>query len=327
MPDKLIQISSNPPEVSVIIVTHNRTERLKRCIKTILLNTVLPKELVIVDDSDRRKDCKDSINSLKIKSPKVRFIYRRVYPKKGVSYSRNLGIVNSTGNIIAFIDDDCDASISWVERMTQSHSLHKDAMAITGFVEPRYPQNYWNKVLFQFHKDEAQKVKETDFLFGANYSFKREVFDKHKLYFNNKMHCFSEDTYISFKLQREGFKLLYDPNIKVKHDFRTGTWEVIKRWFTFGISDYYFWKLTPNYHTKDADYFRKGSTVNKLLKAPFRAPPRVFKHISNLNGWGDKMLIPGLALIFFCYFIGVYTGLTKDMLNTKSISQYRPNAV
>ncbi len=301
-------------QISVIIVTHNRSKRLKRCIKTIISNTVLPSEIVIVDDSDIGKDCRDFIHSLKRGSQKLRFIYKRVHPKKGVSYSRNVGIVNSSGSIVAFIDDDCDASKNWVETMTKSHARHRGAMAITGFVEPRYPRNYWNKVLFQFHKDETQQVKETDFLFGCNYSFKRETFDKHKIFFNNNMHYVSEDTYISFMLKKAGFTLLYDPNIKVKHDFRTGTWEVMKRWFTFGMSDYDFWKLTPSYHAEDADYFRAGGYLNKLLRAPFRIPLRVFKHIGNLNGWKDRTLIPGLALIFLMYFAGIYIGLTKDRL-------------
>lgn len=314
MPDKIIQRESHQPGVSVIIPTHNRTERLKRCIKTILSNTILPKEIIIVDDSDVDKDCKDAIDVFKRNNSRVRLIYRRVLPKKGVSFSRNLGIRHSTGSIIAFIDDDCDASKDWVESMMRSHVAHKDAMAVTGFVEPKYPKNYWNRVFFQFHKDEEKKPRETEFLFGANYSFKRETFDKYQMYFNNNMYEFSEDTYISFKLKTAGLRLMYDPSIKVKHDFRMEAWEVVKRWFVFGRSDYYFWKLTPNYHSEDADFFRAGGYFNKLLKAPFRIPLRTFKHIGNLNGWKDRTLIPGLALIFLMYFAGIYIGLTKDRL-------------
>ncbi len=318
MPDKLSPKNSIRSEVSVIISTHNRSKRLKRCIKTIISNTVLPSEIVIVDDSDIGKDCKGLINALKRKYSNIIFTYRRVYLKRGVGFSRNLGINASRSQIVAFIDDDADASRNWIEKIIQSHSKYKKTVAITGFVIPSRPKNYWNKVIFQLYKKQTKKLKETNFLFGTNLSLKSKILKSHRIYFNNKMPYGSEDRDIAFRIQKAGFKMLFDPKIQVEHDYRTGIWEVVKQWLRYGMSDYYFWKLTPDYNSVDADYFRVGSPIKILLKAPYRIPKRVFTIVRNSDKKGANSLIPGMVLIFSTYYLGMYCGLVKDFLSSFS---------
>lgn len=304
---------------SVVIVTHNRKARLKKCIESIMLNHTSPKEIIVIDDSDEGKDFRELINGFRKSFSGNNFIYRRVFPKRGVSFSRNLGIRVSSGDVIAFIDDDCDANPDWIEKMIASHITHPNAASITGYVSPKYPKNYWNRVLFKFHdiydEERKSKAKKTDFLFGANYSFKREVFSKYKIYFNDRMiHC-SEDRYISFKLLKNNFLLLYDPSIRVYHDFRIDVLGVFNQWFRYGLSDYFFWKLTPDFHDPDSDYFRTGSSLRKVLKAPYRVPKRIFTFIEHLKvKETERGLIPGLIFIFLFYYLGVYFGLMKDQV-------------
>jgi len=299
--------------VSVVIVTHNRKNRLELCIKSILNNSIKPYEVVIVDDSDYGKDCKDLISFFKKNfSVTSKFIYKRIYPKRGVSYSRNKGVKNSSGEIIAFIDDDCDADVDWIKNIKTSHRKHKISAAITGMVFPKYPQNYWNRVLYKFHENSSQKATKASFLFGANYSVKTYIFKDYKLYFNENMPFCSEDNYLTHVLNRERFSLIYDPSIKVWHDFRKRIFQVIKQWLRYGVSDYYYWLYTPSYKSSDSEFFSKSRILSITLKLPLLIYKRSKSIIHDLKiRPNQKDLIPGLFLIYFFYYLGVYSGKVK----------------
>ncbi|WP_199506594.1 MULTISPECIES: glycosyltransferase family 2 protein [Halobacteriovorax] len=86
--------------VSVIIPTYNRADFLKRSITSVLNQSFNDLELIIVDDgsTDHTHDVVGSFSDKRIK-----------YLKKenaGVSSARNLGVKNSKGDYIAFLDSD-----------------------------------------------------------------------------------------------------------------------------------------------------------------------------------------------------------------------------
>ena len=95
--------------LGVIIPTHNRYNILEENIKNILSQKVVIKEIIICDDSD-----KDYKNSNKIdflfKYPTVKYYYCARFDENGkkdygLARARNYGIINSTSDIIVFIDD------------------------------------------------------------------------------------------------------------------------------------------------------------------------------------------------------------------------------
>lgn len=91
--------------VSVIITTRNRCELLMRAVKSVREQTFTDFECVIVDDgsTDETAECV----SQAIKSDK-RFAYIKIEPKdsRGGNYARNRGIQATTGEYVAFLDDD-----------------------------------------------------------------------------------------------------------------------------------------------------------------------------------------------------------------------------
>jgi GT2 family glycosyltransferase len=90
------------PLVSIVIPTHNRKEKLVRLIRCILESTY-PKdnlEIVIVDDASQN----GTYNEVSRKFPTVKVI--RNSKRRFLSGSRNIGLANSKGKYIFFIDDD-----------------------------------------------------------------------------------------------------------------------------------------------------------------------------------------------------------------------------
>ena len=102
------------PQVSVIIPTHSRPHLLPRAVES-ALSAGTNVEVIVVDDAsndDTAKMCR-TLTGIK---------YIRLDLNQGVAGARNVGILNSKGDYITFLDDD-DA------RIDQSLDLQVEALA------------------------------------------------------------------------------------------------------------------------------------------------------------------------------------------------------
>jgi len=89
------------PTVSVIIPTHNRSALLQRAMASVLCQTFRDLELVVVDDASS-----DDTSEIVAKFGDSRVKYIRQATNHGPSIARNTGISHSSGQYIAFLDDD-----------------------------------------------------------------------------------------------------------------------------------------------------------------------------------------------------------------------------
>jgi glycosyltransferase involved in cell wall biosynthesis len=89
------------PKVSIIIPTHNRCGFVGNAIASALNQTFEDFELIIVDDASTDKTAETVAF---FNDERIKFI--RHEKNKGGSAARNTGITNSSGNCIAFLDDD-----------------------------------------------------------------------------------------------------------------------------------------------------------------------------------------------------------------------------
>ena len=89
--------------ISVIIPTYNRARYLQRAIDSVLDQTHLPDELIIVDDgsTDNTAEIVDDVTS-RATFP-MHFLRQE---NKGASSARNLGIQHALGDILCFLDSD-----------------------------------------------------------------------------------------------------------------------------------------------------------------------------------------------------------------------------
>lgn len=87
------------PLVTVIIPTRNRVRLLGRAIESVLSQTFHDYELIVVDDgsTDSTRELLDAFHGRLLPLYQVH---------RGVSAARNLGIANSRGDLLAFLDSD-----------------------------------------------------------------------------------------------------------------------------------------------------------------------------------------------------------------------------
>ncbi len=106
---------SQRPRISVVILTANRCDQLRRCLDSLAQGTCLPGEVIVVLNAPGDGTA-EALASLQFEFP------IRTLETSGVGYAeaRNRGIEVSTGEWVAFLDDDCQADARWLERIGDS---------------------------------------------------------------------------------------------------------------------------------------------------------------------------------------------------------------
>jgi glycosyltransferase involved in cell wall biosynthesis len=94
--------SSMLPWISIIVPVYMNEKYIKRCVESILLQTFTDVELILIDDGSLDSSGRICDEYAK-KDTRVRTIHKE---NGGVSSSRNLGIVNSRGKYVYFVDSD-----------------------------------------------------------------------------------------------------------------------------------------------------------------------------------------------------------------------------
>lgn len=90
-------------KISCVIITHNRVELLKRAVNSVINQTYRNLEIIVVDDAS---DDGTRVYGESLIRSGVKYTYISKDESKGGNHARNLGIENSTGEYVAFLDDD-----------------------------------------------------------------------------------------------------------------------------------------------------------------------------------------------------------------------------
>ncbi len=236
-------------KISVVICTRNRLEYLERCIASLLQQTRLPDEIVIVDDcsSDElnvfeffRKEIFQQ--SLRIKSLigfETSLVLLKNKHHSGIVLSRNLGIKTAKGDIVAFMDDDSFAHKDWLKNMELSYEDNRRIVGVGGpivetgrkasfalkrpirnlsFISAKEGRVVFKYRISRFSDRKFLPVKFVTFLLGGNMSFRRDVLVDiggcDARYTGNGYH---EETDMSFNASSKG-KILFNPNVLTFHE-------------------------------------------------------------------------------------------------------------
>ncbi|MBM2832870.1 MAG: hypothetical protein HW406_31 [Candidatus Brocadiaceae bacterium] len=182
-------------KVDVIIPTHNRAEFLSSAIASVLNQTFQDFEITVVDDCSK-DNILDSVRSFNDK--RIQFIRNEIH--KGEAGSRNVGIMNSNAEYIAFLDDDDE----WLpDKLKLQIDLLENSPATVGVVYTGYVEvNRANKkILWQMIP--TQKGNIYNNIFVKNYVgvpstvvLRRACFEKVGLFDENIIYPTDYDLWI-----------------------------------------------------------------------------------------------------------------------------------
>jgi GT2 family glycosyltransferase len=124
--------------VSVIVPTKNRAADLERMLPTLLSQTRLPEELIIVDqscDEDTRKVVESFAGDSKATDhhqPDIVYLYDPTLV--GAGGARNVGIEHARGEILVFLDDDVLLEPEFLHELLVVYQEYPDAGGVSGVV-------------------------------------------------------------------------------------------------------------------------------------------------------------------------------------------------
>ncbi len=99
-------------DCSAIIPVYNRIDRIHRAIESVIQQSVPPREIIVVDDGSA-----DGVSDFVRANYPEAIVLRQ--PNRGVSAARNLGIAESQGEWVAFLDSDDEWLPSKLERQAE----------------------------------------------------------------------------------------------------------------------------------------------------------------------------------------------------------------
>ena len=115
------------PSVSVVVCTHDRADQLRSCLESFGGLRTPPHEVIVVDNAPSD----DAARQVCAEHP-VRYVLE---PVAGLSRARNRGVLESTGEVIAFTDDDCIVDPAWLDSLGEDFT-DPLVMVVTGYVGP-----------------------------------------------------------------------------------------------------------------------------------------------------------------------------------------------
>lgn len=97
--------------ISVVVLTYNRCQELRRCLDSLIRQSYKDKEIIVIDNGSN-----DGTAGV-LKEYEIRVIRDGV---KNKAYLRNLGLRQARGKIVAYIDDDAVAQPLWLDSIAST---------------------------------------------------------------------------------------------------------------------------------------------------------------------------------------------------------------
>jgi len=123
-------------KLSVCIATYRRNERLAEVLDDLRKQTLLPDQVVVVDN-DAAGGARAVIERLRASGAPFRLDYA-VQPERNIARTRNRTVDLAQGKWLAFVDDDERAPEDWLQRLMEAAEQYQ-AHGVLSPVEPRLP--------------------------------------------------------------------------------------------------------------------------------------------------------------------------------------------
>lgn len=212
-------------KLSIIICTYNRDKYLPAALESLVNQVDISDDLEIIivnnnSSDETEKICREFIHN----HPELNLKLENE-TKQGLSFARNEGIRNASGQLVSFMDDDASAEPDYSKNLIKAFESYPDFDAVGGKVIPVYPdntepawmsKNLWGLVAKVDYGEKFSEFYNRKYPSGCNMAFRKKVFIETGL-FNTDLTYRSDDKYIFGKLRQFGKHVLYAPNVIVNH--------------------------------------------------------------------------------------------------------------
>lgn len=168
---------------SIVVCTYNRCELLRELLLSLLDQSANKDtyEIIVVDNNSTDATRLVVGEMSRNEKPIVRYVEEI---QQGLSFARNTGAREATGEIIAYIDDDATAHRGWLKGFMEVYEKFPDAGVVGGRIKPVWlsekPAWLTQNLEMSFgalnYGSEIQTLSFPKTPFGGNFSIKRDLF-------------------------------------------------------------------------------------------------------------------------------------------------------
>ena len=238
-----------PPIISIITPTYNRADELVHLYESLKKQTIELKLFEFVISDDGSTDITQSmVEEWQFNSPfKIKFISQK---NQGPGAARNHGLDISEGELILFIDSDCEAHPDWIQTIYEEYlndsfdacggpdgskddfTILQKAIdfAMTSFITTGGMRGHSEKMMAKF------------FPRTHNMGLKRSVYEKVGG-FGDLRH--GQDIELSNRIRKSGARIKFLINAVVYHRRRTSIKQFFKQVFNWGVARINLGKIDP----------------------------------------------------------------------------------
>ncbi len=221
-------VSSASPAFSVIICTHGRDRELDRCLEAVSRLNYSQFDIVVVDSAPH--------NSGAFEIARRWGVTYVMEPRIGLSRARNVGLRASSGEIVAFLDDDAVPDPNWLQNLAAEFNDSRVA-AVAGRIQELRASTKPRSDVAEFFlldclgdqrqtidQDDPQWFEKTNFGGvgqGSNMAFRRSALCSWAGFDNRlgrgALITGSEEHHAFFTLVGQGYRVVYAPDPVVYH--------------------------------------------------------------------------------------------------------------
>lgn len=229
--------------ISVVVCSRGRRDSLHRCLASLQKVEDDEHEIIVVDNH--------GTPTIVAHGERVRLVHE---PRRGLDFARNRGIVEARGEIVAYVDDDCEVEPSWLGEVRAAFS-DPSVACVTGRVVAASLQRPSHRIfesLMSFDRgvDRARFVRAPGSLVtpaepgrlgtGCNMAFRKTVFDRVGL-FDEALDMGTlvgggGDLDMFARVMSSGLVVVYEPSALVRHHHRDTLTALARQMFGYGVA-------------------------------------------------------------------------------------------
>ncbi|MEO1400889.1 MAG: glycosyltransferase [Cyanobacteria bacterium J06635_1] len=245
------------PLISAIICTHNRDQYLGAAIDSLLNQTFDQSgqyEVIVVDNASTDKTAQ--VVQARLPHPRLTYIYESTL---GLSVARNTGAKAAKGQILAYLDDDAEASPHWLSALYKVYEADPTVAIAGGKVTLLWPQGITQPPRWLSDElasglgaydlgDELRIIQQPNLTpRGLNYSMRKQFLESvggfdASLGRVGKNLLSNEELHMTQLALRQSLKVVYVPDALAAHNVTPArlkpAWFLSRSWWQ-GISECY----------------------------------------------------------------------------------------
>ncbi|MDL1964394.1 MAG: glycosyltransferase, partial [Deltaproteobacteria bacterium] len=209
-------------DVSIIIPVYNQCEHTFRCLESILKNSTVPYEVILVDNASDKSTAQmlDAMEG-------IRVIHNK--ENQGFVIACNEGAKAGEGKNYLFLNNDTEVTQGWLEAMLSPLEDRKAGIVGAKLVYPDGRLQEAGNIIWQdgtgwnYGRGDGPDLpqysylKEVDYCSGACLLVKKELWKKLGGFDQRYIPAYYEDTDLCFAARQKGYKVIYQPEARVIH--------------------------------------------------------------------------------------------------------------